>query len=268
VSILVMSQVWRYQALKGTKLLLALALADHAHDDGTHVYPSVEALTVKTRANRRTVQKLLRELVDDGLLAVVEEGGKGPKDTTVYAFDLRLLAEGRSEAALPAKGGISSIRAASRTDKGGLTPPEPSENHQEEPPDSPASPDGARGEVIELTMVEPTRLARLLSTYARVSRGVPPQSPQFKPTKGGTEAIEKLHRIDGVDYQEIEAFIEWLHHSDSERAAFWRANILSGEKLRKQFFRVRDEAAREQQQDGGLLAFLSPEGRDQMRRGG
>ncbi len=44
------------------------------------------------------------------------------------------------------------------------------------------------------------------------------------------ENIEKLHRIDGFDYETIYAVIEWVKND-----SFWRSNILSGSKLRKQF---------------------------------
>lgn len=42
--------------------------------------------------------------------------------------------------------------------------------------------------------------------------------------------IERLHRIDGYGYDQIERTIRWVQ-SDS----FWRSNVLSASKLRKQF---------------------------------
>lgn len=44
------------------------------------------------------------------------------------------------------------------------------------------------------------------------------------------DAIDKLHRIDGRDWDEIEAVIRWCQDD-----SFWWKNILSGSKLRKQF---------------------------------
>ena len=48
--------------------------------------------------------------------------------------------------------------------------------------------------------------------------------------KKWSEDIEKLHRIDKIDYADIRAVIDW-----STSHAFWSANILSADKLRKQF---------------------------------
>ncbi len=266
--------------LEGSERWVAMMLADHGDHAGEHIYPSIDKLVWMTKLSRSTVTKARKRLVEMGVLAVVREGG-GRANTTEYRFDVDALPKRRPwhqeraekqrvrETDGFRKGPIEAEKGPIDAQKGSAhrtrTVIEPSEGTNDT---QSAGADGARGEVIEMSMVEATKLARLLSDCARASRGVPPQSPQFKPTKGGTEAIERLHRIDGVAFEEIAAFIRWLYESDSERAAFWRANILSGEKLRKQFFRVRDEAAREQQQDGGLLAFLSPEGWDRVRSGG
>lgn len=42
--------------------------------------------------------------------------------------------------------------------------------------------------------------------------------------------IDRLHRIDGHDYDDIERVVQW-----SQKDTFWLNNILSTEKLRKQF---------------------------------
>jgi len=63
----------------GTELLLALAIADHAHDDGTHVFPSVKRLAEKTRQSERSVQYHLRTMEANAWLQLVahESGGRG-----------------------------------------------------------------------------------------------------------------------------------------------------------------------------------------------
>jgi len=55
--------------------------------------------------------------------------------------------------------------------------------------------------------------------------------PNNNKTRGNwLAAIEKLNRIDGRSLAEIEAVINWCQDDD-----FWKANILSASKLRKQF---------------------------------
>ena len=47
-------------------------------------------------------------------------------------------------------------------------------------------------------------------------------------------------RVDGRTRLELERCVDWIHRSPS--GAFWRANVLSGKKLRAQFERLRIEA--------------------------
>lgn len=64
----------------GGDLLLAVKLADNAHEDGKHIYPSVATLAQQTGKSERTVQYQLRRLVDSGWLMLVREavgGGRG-----------------------------------------------------------------------------------------------------------------------------------------------------------------------------------------------
>lgn len=59
MSVRLMAEVFdRYEG-EGGELLTALALTDHAHDDGTSVRPGIARLAKKTRQSERTVQRHL-----------------------------------------------------------------------------------------------------------------------------------------------------------------------------------------------------------------
>jgi|GEM_PF-1024826 hypothetical protein len=79
MSIKVMTACWERYPNGGGELLLALALADHADDDGENIYPGVESLSRKTRQSKRTIQYQLRKMEDIGWLQLVahEGGGRG-----------------------------------------------------------------------------------------------------------------------------------------------------------------------------------------------
>jgi biotin operon repressor len=51
-----------------TEKLVLLAMADHARDDGTGCYPSIDLLARKTSQSRRGVQKIVRRLEQSGLI--------------------------------------------------------------------------------------------------------------------------------------------------------------------------------------------------------
>lgn len=81
LSIRVMTQVWANSQQKGSGLILLLAIADHANDDG-YAYPGVETLAKKSRMSERNTRYVLDQLVAGGELAIAR--GTGPKGTNEY----------------------------------------------------------------------------------------------------------------------------------------------------------------------------------------
>jgi hypothetical protein len=68
--------------------------------------------------------------------------------------------------------------------------------------------------------------------------------------------MEKIIRLDGRTYQQVDACIRWSQQND-----FWKANILSPGKLRAKYDTMRLQAQREKQQNeprgfDGIRDFL------------
>jgi hypothetical protein len=70
-----MSNVWADSQQKEGALLVLLAIADFADDDG-RAYPSVIALAKKSRLSERQVIRVVRKLEEDGELRVEREPGR------------------------------------------------------------------------------------------------------------------------------------------------------------------------------------------------
>jgi len=87
MSVAVMGEVFKRYPSGGNEMLLALALADHASDDGKRIFPSVEALANKVRVSERTVQRLLIKMVDDGWLQIVRDSSGGRGQTRHYRIN-------------------------------------------------------------------------------------------------------------------------------------------------------------------------------------
>lgn len=84
MSVKVMGRVWELE-LTPAKQIVLLALADHADHDGKNIRPGVPLIAWKTGYSERQVQRIMRELVEEGLLVEVEtEKGK----PHVYSLDL------------------------------------------------------------------------------------------------------------------------------------------------------------------------------------
>lgn len=68
-----MTKVWKHADVAGGTLLVLLAMADWADDDGTGVYPRQKVLAVKARLQERQVRNCLDELEERGY---IERTGK------------------------------------------------------------------------------------------------------------------------------------------------------------------------------------------------
>ena len=75
MSIRLMSQVWEDARIQSqAELLVLLALADHARDDGL-CWPSIRTIAAKARIEERSAQRILRRLIEKGLVELVSQGG-------------------------------------------------------------------------------------------------------------------------------------------------------------------------------------------------
>ena len=64
-----MSQVWKHSKHAGGSLLVLLALADFANDEGI-CYPAQKTLAKKSRLSGRQVRRTVGEIVGSGELAI------------------------------------------------------------------------------------------------------------------------------------------------------------------------------------------------------
>lgn len=74
-----MTKIWDSGAYAEGTLLVLLALADWANDEGLSIFPSIEAIGEKARLSTRQVQRALGTLRDDGVLEPIKNsaGGRG-----------------------------------------------------------------------------------------------------------------------------------------------------------------------------------------------
>ncbi|MDD5177369.1 MAG: helix-turn-helix domain-containing protein [Sterolibacterium sp.] len=81
MAIRTMSRVWDHSNLGGTELLLLLAIADFANDDGV-AWPSVGTLAKKIRMSERNTYYLLAKIAKTGELTI--ETNKGPRGCNLF----------------------------------------------------------------------------------------------------------------------------------------------------------------------------------------
>lgn len=87
MSVKILGLVWDRYEFGGNKRMVALAIADHAHDDGSHIFPGVERLAAKTLLSVRTIQRVLAEMQNDGWLIKVGQYNRGRGMATEFKIN-------------------------------------------------------------------------------------------------------------------------------------------------------------------------------------
>jgi hypothetical protein len=116
MSVRVMSHVWEHSDARLGARLVLLAIADFANDSGM-AWPSVETLAAKSRLSSRQVQRILRQLVNDGDLTLHENAG--PHGCHLYQI---ALAGDKSSGRQIVRGDKSSVKGVTNR-TGGVTNP-------------------------------------------------------------------------------------------------------------------------------------------------
>lgn len=165
-----MTAVWEHSKQKGSALLLLLALADFANDDG-EAWPAVATLATKIRMSERYTQMLIGELVKAGEIAVRPPDGR-------YASNVYVVLAGVKPASPMKAAGVKPVssRGEARL-TGGVKPasPDPSFNHQEPsegrpaknpPSDTPPAPTGKNKPVTKPKAAPPPPAVETFRAFA------------------------------------------------------------------------------------------------------
>jgi len=81
-----MSLVWERAPYTAGSLIVLLALADWANDEGV-AWPSMERLALKARIDRRSAQRIVRQLEKDGVLEIEHGGGRAKQHKYVLKME-------------------------------------------------------------------------------------------------------------------------------------------------------------------------------------
>jgi hypothetical protein len=111
VSVRLISRVFKLHIPTTDKFVL-IAMADHAHDDGTHVFPSIKLLADKTSLSERAVQKALRRLKASHFIKKVK------KESYQRACEYVLILD-KGEPYSPITGGKKGERRSLKGERGG-----------------------------------------------------------------------------------------------------------------------------------------------------
>lgn len=140
MSVHISSWVWKYSWHSGSDLLVLLALADMAHDDGI-CWPSLATLCERSRLSERYVRDIIRTLEDSSAVVTTISRGRGHSNvyrvmTAAGLHGAPLVEKGLPSAVLqelaPEEKGLSPVeKGAPSSEKGASQRPPSVRNHEE-----------------------------------------------------------------------------------------------------------------------------------------
>lgn len=222
MSLKLLTLVWERAPLKDGALVLLLALADWADDNGV-AFPSVGGLAFKARMGERHARRLLREFEAEGLIATEQRGvHHRPNSYRISLVKLRSFPERLNGPPSEESEGVpvSEDRTPTSEVRTPVAPDpsiEPSINQKVD--DHPT-------EQTELSASADRFVDWFVSLLARTNAPEPKLTPTIR--AGWSDAYEKLRRIDGKEKVEIAKVCEWARADP-----FWSTNFYSPAKLRE-----------------------------------
>lgn len=236
--------------------LVYCVLRDYADQRTGEAFPSHQTIATRAGMSKWRVRKSLEELRDAGWITWTERVSSDGSQTS-HRYTIHGSAQ-RSKTTHPAgskraggsasgKGGSASnsrevVRQTARgsaSDSNELLPNEllPNRTNVRR-----STSDVSNVETVVNLRTEQARLAELLANLIEANGSRRPIV-----SEGWLATLERMHRIDGVSWPDIEGAIRWAQADE-----FWQANILSPTKLRAKYDQLRLQAQRKK----------APRGRD------
>lgn len=91
MSIKMMNLVWGCGAYEADRMLVLLAMADHADDQGGKIFPTVRHLARKARISPRQVHRCIKDLKTDGMLSHDKRFPKTATGAVAYCLNVAKL---------------------------------------------------------------------------------------------------------------------------------------------------------------------------------
>jgi DNA-binding PadR family transcriptional regulator len=251
VSVEMMTLVFKHYPGQGGELVLALSVADHAHDDGRGIFPSIPALAVKTRQSERTVQRQLRDMEQKGWLQCEQRSAGGRNRSSRYRINPEWIEAPQAFAWKAVNGDILSPfkgekprqnvtvfapETVTSEARNGDTAVSPAKNHQETS-NTPDSPFSKAGSAVPSDSDDRKAGEWMLTRLRVMNPGH--REPNWR---RWDREIRLMRERDKRTHREICALFAWANgHS------FWAGNILSPGKLRDKW----DQLVIAQKSNGG-----------------
>jgi hypothetical protein len=222
---------------KGNELLVLIALADNASDEG-YCWPSWGTIMKKTKVSRGTLSTVLKSLESKNLIRRESRKRENGSDSSNGYFVIKGV--GRSSEIEPQEFRIRTPKVQNLNPQSSeIEPLEPSREPSREPSESvehdTRTPKYKKNEKRKLV-------------YSNIDMGLAITMDQnIKAMTGSTKKtdLEKwanefrmMRQLDGRDPAKLDNFLHLLATGEDRMWEFWRGNILSPQSMRKNYDKV------------------------------
>jgi hypothetical protein len=227
MSIKIMSLVFETRGMNPAEKLVALALADHAHDDGTEARPGQTKLIDKTELSESTVRRAIKGLLTKQIIEVQ----RAATSTLPVCYRFRVGGV-RLTPVDDAVGGVNLTVGGVTVTGGGCHHDTQTIN---EPSEESLSSDAKRARPRKPPVLDSQRLCDELAKSIE-------NNGSKRPTVSDKwlNDMRLLLEVDKRSVQQVRNMIEWCQND-----SFWRSNILSPFKLRAKYDQMRLKALSE-----------------------
>lgn len=252
---------WLITAVKPTTIVVYLAMRTWADNSTGHAFPKVKSIADRAGVSTITATRAIAELDEAGALRR-DARHRSDGSQTSNSYHLSSHTSGPFERDGTHNDDKTRNGGTEESSLGGTEESSLAELDSYELESSVANAPSLHPESQTNKTPEITRLTRLLAELITNNGSKPPTI-----TKTWTRDIERMHRIDGHTWEEIEGSIRWSQQDD-----FWCANIRSPRKLRKHFDQMRLTGQRQTTRTKGktertleLATQLTPELEQEIR---
>lgn len=229
-------------------------LWNHANNDGV-CFPSLSYLSDECGMDRSAVQRHLRELEKDGLIERKRRVKEGSKEFASTVYTVLIPDTQQAPQEVGAENGnvgadVPYLGADSPYQVGAESPNNCTHSFELKPNNNtPYIPPRGKDQKKEKKDFAENSSEYVLASllFSLIRDFLPAYKPEWDDARRRAAGLQEwaqgmdlILRIDGRPYREVEFLIRWAQQDN-----FWRANILSPRKLRKQYDQLMAQAKRQ-----------------------
>ena len=227
MSLKAMIWAWEQTALSATAKLILLKLADNTNDETGDCYPKISTVAKHCQCHRRTVERSIKTLQEMGFLTVIHQSRDGRRINSIYRLNIQNNSQNKPQKTEKLDTAQSRIDTAQSQIRYGT------ESQQE-----PVNITTKSIKIMSEKKISDDDMKLSKFIFSKIQDINPKEKPPNFNQWANT--IRLIRERDNRTHKEIQDVFLWANNDP-----FWKINIRSPDKLRKQFTVLEDNKKNE-----------------------